>query len=829
MKLENNLLPSFVSSDFTDQQSQTLLAMSSLMYNAIAQQLTVDKYIFKLSGISLKLCVKARSVASFAERVFHFIKVFNVLQVDTESITEEYINFLSMLDIGECYSLEKTSIKPFISILQLLINIFVPKMCLVELRKSVEYSLRVMQKLYTTKEHILLLKILKNISSLIAHVKDYSATNLKVTMSDCYSSLKSLIQHFNQTKQESVMESILACCDTMHLILYKLYHHSYQEVEAETWKNAMPADVQLFFYKILHTSAAFVEKCEKKCSNCTECDICTSVFQSVHYCTTAAHLYKLSVSKTLYSKNMTSEILARSHHSCASINALKKSKCGMWKEAWIELGGLLYNIGVKLYKQNDMECIRFIHLFIENLIKLENLGSSIITENIFESSLLCLKEMYLNSHQHKKAMAVAAVQVASCRKNTDSAFSEWLRVKLASSEHNTVEKETTVLDALQRNIEYVKQIYPVEIEKSVKIKLLIAELQFYNSRWPSKVALKSAFKQLHELADCLTSAKIGVQIWGMQKSVHEDVFQIMEKLSIQLEQLKEPMETKGFVLACIYFCCYKCKRHNLVEQNINEMKNNVVIPLKPPAAPHEVPSHPSDECDIVTVYEKLNFQTQLKLMKLLDKSVLIFEDVLNSFNEELDGTLKSVDVLGILYQIAHEYRLHFHRINCLRTWLLVLMFAKKTENALAISDSVSSIIEFVNISLDSVRKLLQHADSALNKLREVKTVETLECIVNFHISKSFAYLRIENLQTATEEFHEAQRVYEDLAKLSENCVARARLYYLHSKFLMLPCRYQIIAHDEVPGVKLYQAFRVLRDLYENDGMYHKTRFFVSSM
>lgn len=821
IKLENDLLPSFIPPAFTDQQTRTLLAIGSIIYNTVIQQSRADTYVLKLSSISLKLCVKARSITSYAERVFNFIQVFNSLHVDISHIEELYVSFLSILENSKCNFSEKMSVKPFIKLLQLLVKIFVTKGRLVELKKAVHLTLCIMQKFYIAKEHVLLLKILKAFSCLFAHVEDYSATSdLKKNLSDCYSNLKFLIQLYNQTKHEDVIESMVSSCDTMHFILHKLYYYCYQNVDADVWKNAMPTNVQLFLYKILHASSAFVDKTDKKSSHCSDCNVSSWIFQSINFCTIAAHLYKLSVSKTVYSQNTTSEILARLQRSCVNVNTLKNNKCGKWKEAWIELGGLLYNIGVKLYKQNDMQCVQFIHLFIENLNKLENLGPSIISENIFESSLLCLKEMYLNSKQYQRAMAVVAVQVASCCANTDSAFSEWLRVKLAASENNTAEKETTVLDALQREAEYVKQIYPVELEKHVKIDLLTSELLLYNSRWPTKAGMKNTFKQLHELADCLTSAKVAVQVWGPQKSMHEDISHIMDKLCAQLEQLDEPIELKGFILAGVYFCCYKCKRENLVTKNVEEMKNNAVIPLKPPTAPHEVPLHPNDECDIVTVYEKLNYRTQLKLMKLLGKAVSILESAVAKFSrEELDAVSNTMDVLGILYQIGHEYRLHFYRIDCLRSWLLTLAFAEKTENERAVVDSTSFMLEFLNINSESVEKLLHRVDSALNKLKDVKSVENLECIANFHISKSFAYLRIDNLQAAADEFYKSQRVFEELAKFTENCVAKARLYYLHSKFLMLPCSYQIIAHNEVPGVKLYQAFRILKDLDENDGMY----------
>lgn len=819
MKLKNCMLPNFIASVLTDQQKQTALAMSSIIYNKVAKQTVVDKYTFEISYISLKLLLQARLITIYAERAYNLLKIFHALHVDAAGIKEVYSNFLCILHSSECHALTKMSIKPFINILQPLITILISKQCLPDLRKLVQSTLVVLQKWYTTKEHVLLLKILRAFTELFTEVKEYHSANynLTKTMSECYSNLKLLIQLYSQEKQESIIECLVVGCEIIYFILYKLSFNCYQEVDADVWKKGMPPEVQVLIYKILHTSAVFVEKLEKPCSYCTEkeCKIHTALYKSVNYCITPMLIYKQSIRKDVFSKNMTSEILARTARSCNIVIKLKDNECSSWKDAWKELGGVLYNIGFAFYKKKEMECVPFMHLLIENLIKLEGTTSSIISETIYESSLLCLKEMYLHSKQYARAMAVAAVVVVSCCGNRDSALSEWLRIKLASSERDTDEKEVTIIDALQRDIEYVKQIYPFEIETCVKVDLLISELHFYKEHWSSKAAMKTALKKLYELGDCLTVAKLAVQIWALQKPTQEElVSEIIEKICGQVEQLDEPMENKGIVLAGMYFCHYRTKRQRLVMENKEEMKSSPIIPLKPWVSPEDLPIPVNDECDIVTVYEKLNFRTQIKLMKLLDKAVVTFEGVLNFSNPELD-----IDVLGILYEIAYEYHLHFNRINCLRTWLLILSYAKKTKNTFAILKSISWIIDFSDISLDSVKQLLPDADTALKKLKEDKTVENIECIINFHISKSFAYLRIENLQAAVDEFHQAQEV-NALAELPKYCLAAARLYCLEAKFLMLPCRLQVIAHNAVPGVKLYQAFKILKILCEDNCKYH---------
>lgn len=836
--LQEILLPTFFPSTFNDKHAQYMLAILNTIYNEIIRKKIADTYRFKMGIICLRLCHKVMSVTDYLDRTFQFLKIFYSYNADIKSIEEFYMISLKILKSTKFCPSKQLQLKPIFNIIRLLSNLCIPKKYLKELKGFVQASLDIWHELLLTKEHKYFVGILKVLNILLDTIENYpSNTEFKQNLNECHKNLKLVCQLHDAVKREGLVEDIIASCDTFDSILRNLCHYYYQDVDSELWKNTMSPDAQSLIYKILNTASAFAEKCQRKCSRCMDCTTNTHVFQSICYSSVAIYLFKSSVSKNVYSKNMISVILTQAQRSCINTNLLQKNKCLTWKDAWTDLGGVLYNTGIALYKLNDVECVRYIHLFIESLIKLEDLNSSIISKNVFDSSLLCLKEIYFKSQQYQKAMAVSAVQVIAQHGNKIPAYLGWLKVKREASEHNTTEKAITVIDAFQRESEYVKQIYPIiKLKNETKIDLLISELQMYNRHWPSKIAMASTFKRLFELADCLTSARVGVQIFGNLKTVvHENVSLVMEKICEKLERLEtshgvpeEMWHIKDFILASIYFCCYKYKRQNLIAKNIEDIKSSAVIPLQRPTLPSEIPPDPNDECDIVTAYEKLNFSTHLEVMKFLDNSLHAFENcVLKASKEELNNATKTVDILGVLQQVAHEYRLHFQKIDCLRAWLLVLAFANTTENALAILNSATFIIELIDVNLRSVEKVLYCADGALSKLKETRTQEHLESMTNFYISKSLAYLRNENIQAAVEVFNQAQVVSQDLAKLSQNTVAKARLYYLHSKLLMLPCKYNVVIHNEVPVLKLNQALKVLKELFEDDdGMFQSSIMIV---
>lgn len=800
--LEDSLPPKFLPQCLTEKQSQILICTSNLIYNAalneVKQAKCVENVTVKASIISLQLYKKAMVASDFLERIYKYIKVFAIPNINFRTFYGFYEKSLNIFTSAFTEKFDLV-VKHFLSLIRLLLNIFFETFTTEELQKLVDTSLKVAKEFSSTREHLTLLILTKDISKFISGVP--SVTDLQSS----YNDFKSTVQLFGIT------ENVFTTCQTISVILMKVCRFYNKNVD-----KTLKVDVQLILCKILKKAAIYTEKKKIQCSCCENCKLRNSVANSINLLYIVAYLCKHSYSKNERSQQLLKETLSCLEMSCAQIVLLKENGCSAWKTAWMETGCVFYNLGVVLYNTNDSEALSYYHAFVRYLIKLEGIAGSMIKENALHTALLCYTEMCYKTKDYVSAMKMAAFQVLLNPSNSAVPFNQWINAKSAIDDNQNV----TIVDMLKLAENDMKILLSdFKIDKEIAENLLIAELEHYKARWPSKIPMMSAFNKLSSFVSVAKSARIFVKIWANSIiSVSEELLNVLQNLITDFERtVKKSDFESNIILACLYYCAYKYKTENVVLKNSTDIKKNTTE-IKQPLPPYETPLNPNDECDIATLCRHVTCESQMEMKQFLDKCLQIFEQYCNEFKEEHLEFLKSFEIANVLMRIGYEYEMHCYSTNCLRLWKVVQKLVNLMADDVLILKALTGLLQFTEITSEFGAICLNQANNALLVLNNCENTATKwETLANFHITLSQKYLGVENIVNAFEEYQKAQECYAELLAFHQDEIIKAKLCLLDFKFVLLPCNYKLVDHSTTTVVKIHQALKIITNYFNGPG------------
>lgn len=806
LQLEDSLFPKFLPKNLSENQSQICGCFSSLIYNAVLnevkEKLLIESTTITASILSLKFLTKTASAADFLERTRKFFHIFAISNVKFTIVNNFYLKTIKILK-ENFKSVEKPELVfvGLMSIIRFLIRAYDEFFTPEELQKLADVSLKICREFCNTVEYIVLLDIMTTICKFITGVPPLS------DLQSVYSNLKSTIQMFGLT------ENVATVCQTMSAVFIKLCRNYNKNVDEEFWCNNFTVCLQLVLYKLLKKTAVFVEQIKIQCICCDDCKIKNDLNSCINLFYVVGYMFRLSISKNVKSEELFKETLSCLEASCSKIVTLKNAACLRWKSSWLEIGSVFYNICVALYNSNDIQALEFLHVFIQNLIKLEGTTTSMIKESALDTAIACYIEICSKTGDYAKAMKMSAFHIFLKPKSCDVAFVQWIKAK--KSDLNC-DQNVTIVDMLQIAEDEIKIYLPdFNLHENLFEELITAELTNYKARWPSKIPMLAAFNKLYKCVPPSTAAQIFIKIFANTTfSVAERLTNILDDLIEDYKKnLKESDLESNLILACLYFCIYKYTIENMIIKNSSELKKNVTV-VKRVLPPYETPFNPNDECDIAPLCHFLSCESQMKTKAILDKSLRIFEKNYRNLNNKYVDFLKDFEICQILIHIGYEYQLHCYSDDCKRTWLIVLKIAEILNDNLLILKAKTALIEHDDSVTDYSNLIKKVLDDCQN------SAEKWEVLTDFHLTLSQKYLEEQNASTAFEEFQLAQKCYQELLTFTKNDLLQAKLLYVHFKFIILPCSYKLVDHGTETVVKIHQAQKIITNYYKEAGKYN---------
>ncbi|XP_018327793.1 uncharacterized protein LOC108738732 [Agrilus planipennis] len=564
------------------------------------------------------------------------------------------------------------------------------------------------------------------------------------------------------------------------------------------------------FASLLLVVSKEVANKDKDCKSCDSCLVCTDIFTSVTLLLKLGYLTKFSISKNVLIAAETLQTIQKYlKYGCELIARLKKQQCNKWRNSWIEMGALVYNIGVNLYEKKLNQCLIFWELFLEKTLTLEA-SEEVISRDIMSQALSGLTETCIENKRYEDALTYTALNALKCSEaRSKSVFSQWVHIKTISKDADMgsrIEKiqETTTVSALE-----CKKEYAYLLNASNSELLLTKELEHYKMLWPSKKPMMMALKRLKLVCDSITCAKVLVKVWGdCNTSVHDDFYLIFTEIFDDFQkELNDPKYIIDFeaeiCLANMYVLQYDFNLNKLRYNQCDEMNNTVSAP-KIPLQPHELPPNPNDECDMVSAYSNLNIDAVKKIMNYLDQALEKLKGIITRLNHDNKSIIEKYKVSELLFLIAEHYRLNSYNSFAIQSWVVNLRIAEVVNNAELKLKCINSILEAADeMSVSLSNKLLDEANKII-----AKTDINSELVLMFYIQRSRIYLKRNYVKNALLDFQKADK---ELSKVVDtiNPTVNIKFNLLKFQLMLLPCKYDIEGHDITPVSMLHQHLHLI--------------------
>lgn len=804
--LENVVIPKFLPPKLTEKHSEIYGYITNVIYNAVLRRVElkgcIEAVTLDASYVSLKMFAKVASTPAFLERLCQYCRVFIAPNIDFNLLSEFFDKCLLLLQtsLGNKQKSDST-FAAFLSIVNILIKRFTRQLLCEQqqLETLIDKMLDVLARYCSSKQQFLLQNVLKVMSKFICSIP--AVADLKIAYEDFK----------NGVKLYGLTDVYFVCCTTISLIFRQTCQLYYKNMNAEIWNKAFTPQLQVILYKILKHAAVIIEKRKFSCTTCENCKIKTALCESADLIFIILCLCKFSVTRHVNYKEFIKQALECAELGCARIEALKHSDCLSWKQAWSEIGCTFYNLCVNLYSLKDPEVVLYFYTFIKYLTKLEGTKTSIIKANVLDTCLSCLFQMHMRSKAYRDAMKICVFKALLNPENSE-VFSYWIQAKA-----ETDEKEITIVETFSRAKAELKELMPdLELTKETCAKLLSMELEKYKSHWPSRIPMLSTFKELQKYVDPTVAAKTFVRIWSTSNTyAHEGLLEVLNNV---IKTVKKTGFEDSIILGCLYFCRYKYETEEIVCKNSADLKK-MTAPIKHIFPPYDVTPHPNDECD-VELSQHITCESQIKRKRLLDKASELFKKCDEHLISEHVDFLRYLNFSEVLRQMAHEYKLHCSPNNYIHLWMIQLKLSQLAADDLQILEALTPIIEFVDIRSEFAKQFLNSADKMLAQLHGLEySARKWEVIADYYITMSLKNLELESTQVAFEQFKEAQNAYDEILKTSDNEIIKAKLHYLHFKFVLLPCEYRLINHKEDTIIKILQAFYAIREYFKGVGKY----------
>lgn len=801
--LEEVLFPKFLPSSFTEKQEYYYGCFSSIIYNSVfsevKQKKIAENTILIASITSLKFFEKTGAVEQFLDRIYKFLQVFARPAIPYSLVSEFIEKSVDILKKFQNAQKSDVVFRSLLRFIRLFMKEYEHNFKNEELQKLVEIVLKACKEFCERKEQQILLDILTVISIFISDVPNVE------DLQNSSKNLKSAVHIFGLT------ENSYTVCQTISTIFIRWCRVSDKSVD-KFWNKKFTVQLQLVLYKLLKRAAGFIGKMKNKCSCSENCDIESDINGSVNLLYVIVFMFRVSLSKEVKSVELLKTVVSYLETNCSQIVTLKNAGCINWKSLWQHIGNIFYNICVLLYNSGDTEVLLYHQVFIRFLIALEGTTTSMIKDNALDTICICFVEHCIKIKDYMQAMKMASFRIFLSPKDTNDALVQWIRAKSALKDNQNI----TIFDMLEKNeADFKKLFVEFTLDKNIKADVLILELKVYKKRWPSKVSMLSAFKQLYSCVSASKAARVFVKIWAIY--THSFAEELVEVLQNLINDYKASINADDFessvLLACLYFCLYKYKTESDVTKNSAELKKNVVL-IKRPLPPYEGSVDPNDECD-VDLSSFLTCESQMKTMLFLNKSLEIFEKNCNDVNEKQMDFMKSFEICDVLLYIGYEYQLHCYSEYCKRLWRLVLKIAEKLDDILLIINAEIGLMESGNGR--TYNNYAQLAKKVLNDYED--SAKKWETLTDFYLALSQWMLDNQNPYKGYRCFQLAQGFYDRLLTFTQNERLRAYISYMDFKFVLFPCNLKIVDHNKEGIVKIHEAYKVIVDHYRNPGNY----------
>ncbi|GJQ77627.1 hypothetical protein Trydic_g12755 [Trypoxylus dichotomus] len=477
---------------------------------------------------------------------------------------------------------------------------------------------------------------------------------------------------------------------------------------------------------------------------------------------------------------------------------VQEFKCDGWKDLWMEVGTLVYNLSVGLHHINHKKSAFYSDYFIKKMIAFEGVKDTILKKDILHSALLNLTECYISQCDNSKAMLIAAFNIFLHPDNGKSAFCQWIRVKSSNREDDHLQNFNLV-SIIDNNEAVVKSLYPqFSISVEDKINLLQFELKHYKMLWYSKTSVVGAFRELYLLCDTLTIVQLLVSIWSDGDNVipidmHDIIFEIIERFKKMLLDDSSNIKYR-FYMAFLYFVQYNVAYRKTQQKNREDMQATHIEPDETQDLTDK-----NDECDVVTWYKALKIENHSAIMDYLKKSLSTFKKLIHNQNKNLLETMK---VYVTLNKLANEYLLQSYTLEYIETWLCCLEVAKLLNDKICIIESIGYLLEKSDLNSPFIKEALTKASDLISQVGKDEMYREGEnfirkwiVLINFYISRGLAALNNGDATVSVKFYNKARDIYDKQEELKKYELLTIRFEFFEWKLQLLPCSFKFNGHS----------------------------------
>lgn len=594
---------------------------------------------------------------------------------------------------------------------------------------------------------------------------------------------------------------------------------NFRSFSKQFWKN-LPLESIAILNKFANQLGVSLTWAHLKCKTCSEGTIHYNFSSALNVLIIPIQMLKYCMSNE---NNIDIDEILRDMKKTFQLSAMmvlkmKETECETWKNLWSELGTLMFNLGVGLYRMKHVMSNYLWNNFVRKMIEFEGVEKTVLQDDILNSALLYITESYISQANSKNAMTIIAFNILLHRNNGESAFWQWIRIKSNEKDSEKLQN-VNLCSIIVDNEALLKSLHPnLKITNEDKKELLSYELKLYKKLWPSKLSIASAFRQLHSFNDTLITARELVLMWSNEDNtltpdIHDIICDVIEKFDVHSSDNVQNQFYMAHLYLIQYYVVYKKIQHKTSE----DMKA-----IKAGITSTQPVVDKNEECDIVTWYDSLKIENHIVVMNYLKKSVSIFKDLIQKKHEKY---LDEMNVYGTMNKIANNYLLQSYTLEYLETWLLCLKIAKILNDKICIIESVGYLLEksdlnskFIKDSVTEAKKLISEVFKD-DKYRDGEnSIRVWIVLTNFYISRGLSMLKVGDANSAIKFYSKAKDIYRKCDDVKKIELLKIRFEFFEWRLQLLPCSFKIEGHTSVI-IKPYLLVNAASQYYKLNGKF----------
>ncbi|KRT78827.1 hypothetical protein AMK59_8040, partial [Oryctes borbonicus] len=571
LHLRADLLRILKNSQVQANTNKSISNIGKIIYNGVLTKLMKSNLtdLAQLCQFSIVILQQVKELTSLLqENILSYTKNFNYLQLRIDDQCNFYLYVIALVqpEINEENAV--IYLNAVFNILYVLLRNCLKNEKVTKGKEMIAISMKLLDKL--DNQNFKDLKIVvENVMELMCS-EDEFPTNLKSILTMIHENFERLY----------IQKKFLQTVDQFSKLLYVILQHvklTFRSFSESFWSKFSIENITIINKFTIHM-AITLSWIRLKCETCEECmlrnDFDSAVIMSLfpiyvlRYCITNGN--KGNIDEILWEINKSFELAS------VMVHRVQEFKCKGWKNTWMELGTLAYNLSIVLHRINHKKDIFYSRYFIKKMILLEGVKETVLKEDILHSALLNLTECYINQCDNKKAMIIAAFNIFLHPDNGKSAFWQWIRIKSNNKEDETLQN-LNLISIIDSNEAMIKSLHPqFKITIEQKIHLLQFELRQYKQCWYSKMSVVGAFRELNSLSDTLTTIQAFVSMWGdgdneIPVDMHEIIFENVEEFEKILSDDPNNVDFK-FYMAFLYLIEYYVASRKIQRKNREDMR-----------------------------------------------------------------------------------------------------------------------------------------------------------------------------------------------------------------------------------------------------------------